>query len=110
VPRTHPKQFIRGNSNAEIGVTAARFDRLADIEINNMDRRAEESRIVGDDTVIIGDALVLQVDDASIPATRVGSVFLQNFPQAVETTKADIAQCQIRVFDLLAQVARDLSQ
>jgi intraflagellar transport protein 74 len=36
------------------------------------------------------------------------TAFLQNFPQAVETAKADLAHCQRRVFDLLAQTARDL--
>jgi intraflagellar transport protein 74 len=36
------------------------------------------------------------------------TAFLQNFPQAVETAKTDLAHCQRRVFDLLAQTARDL--
>jgi intraflagellar transport protein 74 len=36
------------------------------------------------------------------------TTFLQNFPQAVESAKTDLAHCQRRVFDLLAQTARDL--
>jgi intraflagellar transport protein 74 len=36
------------------------------------------------------------------------TTFIQNFPQALDSAKSDMAQCQRRVFELLAQTSRDL--